>query len=133
MSKFRELAEDTLNTITQPKYQYLTSELQNAILDWVYNNIEIDPSELSSASWDDNPYDVEPQLKGGSGTWVYDDEEMENAQLEKAIEYIQADGIENYLPEEILPKGIFEPDFDEEISIKLNQEAIDYLTKQQRN
>lgn len=83
-------------------------------------DLEIDESSLNSSRWDSNPYGVEPWLAVGSGCWVYDDDDYYNAQLEKALDYIESDGAWEYIKDFCLDKD-GDPDED------LNQKVIDYL------
>lgn len=83
-------------------------------------DLEVDESSLDSARWDSNPYGVEPALAGGSGCWVYDDDDYYNAQLEKALDYIESDGAWEYIKDFCLDED-GDPDED------LNQKVIDYL------
>lgn len=83
-------------------------------------DLEVDESSLDSARWDSNPYGVEPHLAGGSGCWVYDDDDYYNAQLEKALDCIESDGAWEYIKDFCLDKD-GDPDED------LNQKVIDYL------
>ncbi len=82
--------------------------------------LEIDESSLNSSRWDSNPYGVEPHLAVGSGCWVYDDDDYHNAQLEKALDYVESDGAWEYIKDFCLDK---DGDPDE----VLNQKVIDYL------
>ena len=83
-------------------------------------DLEVDESSLDSARWDSNPYGVEPHLAVGSGCWVYDDDDYYNAQLEKALDYIESDGAWEYIEDFCLDE---DGDRDED----LNQKVIDYL------
>lgn len=83
-------------------------------------DLEIDERSLDSVRWDSNPYGLEPQLAVGSGCWVYDDDDYYNAQLEKALDYVESDGAWEYIKDFCLDK---DGDPDE----VLNQKIIDYL------
>lgn len=83
-------------------------------------DLEVDESSLNSSRWDSNPYGVEPELAGGSGCWVYDDDDYYNAQLEKALDYVESDGAWEHIEDFCLDED-GDPDED------LNQKVIDYL------
>lgn len=91
----------------------LTKEQLEDLDDWV-NDIEIDESELESASWDCNIYGVEPQYAVGG--WIYDEDEYYQAQVDKAIDYLKSDGWGGY----------FEYD-DSQDDEALTKEAIELL------
>ena len=95
MSKFKELVEEIKST-NEITYQLLTQEMRDNLYKQICE-IDIDPSELESAVWNDNPYDVEPQLALGSGMYEYNEDEYFNAQCEQMISYIKADGAVQYL------------------------------------
>lgn len=63
-------------------------EIQD-IEEWIAE-IEIDESELESASWDCNIYGVEDHLAVGG--WVYDEDECYIEQAKLALEFIEVDG-----------------------------------------
>lgn len=133
MSKFRSLVEEIINP--EQKYIYLTPEMRNGI-DYIISKRmdDVDPSELQSARWDNNPYGVEPQLRGGSGAWDYDEDELFNAASEDLIDAIESDGIFEYFLEY---NGCISEDTIEDIEAKideiegyetaLNNEAIEYI------
>ena len=127
MSKFKELIEDVKNG-NQIVYQFLTPEMRDN-LDKQISEIDIDPSELSSAVWNNNPYDVEPQLAGGSGMYEYDEDEYFNAQCEKMIYYITSDGAIQYLWD-LIPEDKQE---DDEYNDALTKEAEQYIMSLERN
>lgn len=83
-------------------------------------DLEVDESSLDSAKWDSNPYGVEPHLAVGSGCWVYHDDDYYNAQLEKALDCIEADGAWEYIKDFCLDED-GDPDED------LNEKVIQYL------
>lgn len=126
MSKFRQLVEEI--TKPQPVYQYLLPEYQ-AALDKKVTEMEdrIDISELPTAYYDSNPYDVEPQLVGTSGGWFLEDESyLWDAAADKMIEWLKADGAVEYLWD-LIPEDKQE---DDEFNAALTQEAINYLETQ---
>lgn len=132
MSRFRQLVED----IVKPQqsttvYQYLTPEHQVA-LDKEVENAEkwIDISELPTAYYDRNPFDVEPQLVGNSGGWFLEDESyLRDAAIDKVIEYIEADGASQYLWDNLTPKQQGNEEFD----AILTKEAIEYLKSEKQH
>lgn len=127
MSKFKELVEDVKNG-NQIVYQFLTPEMRDN-LDKQISEIDIDPSELSSAVWNNNPYDVEPQLASGSGMYEYDEDEYFNAQCEKMIYYIKSDGAIQYLWD-LIPEDKQE---DDEYNDALTKEAEQYIMSLESN
>ena len=129
MSKFRELVEAIVNPVS---YVYLTKELQDGIDNEILKTEDyIDPSELNSAHWDNNPYGVEPQLTAGSGMWDYDEDEMWDAACTLFAERVQSDGAFEYLLA-YLPKEI-QDNYTDEYDEALTKEALDYIEKQKNN
>jgi len=128
MSQFRKLVEEIIN-----QYKLLTPQLQDGLIAFL-EGLDIEVSELSSAVWNSNPYDVEPQLAGGSGTYDYDENEYRAAQIKKAIEYIEADGAIEYLwnliPKEIKALDKEDPQKLDAYSEVLDKEALDFLNKE---
>ena len=129
MSKFRKLVEDITNPQSQtPAYTYLTPAQQTMLdkevekaMDWV------DISELPSAYYDNNPYDVEPQLVGTSGGWFLNDEgELWDAGCDEVIKMLEVDGAVEYLWDLIQE----DKKEDDEFNAALTQEAIQYLESQ---
>lgn len=59
------------------------------IEEWIAE-IEIDESELESASWDCNIYGVEDHLAVGG--WVYDEDECYIEKAKLALEFVEVDG-----------------------------------------
>lgn len=94
-SCFRQLQSLTEAVLERPKPN-LDPELLRKVDSFV-DGLEIDIDELRSAQWDSNPYGVEEPLYYGSGQYNYDDDEYYTKQLEKALDYIRADGLENYI------------------------------------
>ena len=70
----------------------LTQEQKSSISDFVFS-IEVDPEDLESYEYDDNPYGLEYPLSRGSGCGSWDPDEEIEAQKERAIELITNDGI----------------------------------------
>ena len=124
MSKFRQLVEDIIG---QTEHNHLTTE-QHALLDNLIRRAteEVDVSELSSAYYDDNPFDVEPQLKGGSGEWQYDEDELWDEGCRIAIDWLESDGAAQYLWDTLTP----EQQDNEEFNNALTKEAIEYVNNQ---
>lgn len=129
MSKFRKLIEDIVKP-EQTAYIYLTPALQQALIKEIEKAMDdVDISELPSAFYDENPYDVEPQLIGTSGSWFLDNEDdLWNAACDLVLQQIKADGAENYLWDYLTP----ELQDNEELQLDLTKEAIDYIEKQER-
>lgn len=128
MSKFRLLVEELQEQAKNnsfDKYKLLNPVFIER-LDKEIAQIEIDPSELDSAVYDHNPFDVEPQLIGSSGQWMYDDDEYYNAQINVLIDMLKEDGAVQYLWD-LVPEEMQE---DEEYDTLLTNEAIDYLESQ---
>ena len=124
MSNFRKLVEEIKPVV----YTLLTPEMQQ-LLEKHISEIEIDPSELESAVWDSNPYDVEPQLALGSGDWNYNEDEYFNAQCEKMLEYIKADGAVQYLWDLVSEDKQDDSEYDE----ALTKEAEQFIENLERN
>lgn len=82
------------------KFSILSDNLQNKISQYI-DDMELDDDEfmeLPSTYYDRNPYGVEDRLAGGSGGWFNDNEdEIFNAKAQKFIDYIEDDGILNYI------------------------------------
>lgn len=91
----------------------LTKEQFKELDDWV-DEIEIDEKNLESAKWDRNIYGVEPQYAVGG--WIYDEDEYYQAQVDKAIDYLESDGWGGYFE--------YADNQDED---SLTKEAIEYL------
>lgn len=129
MSKFRELIEDIVKP-EQSNYVYLTPILQQALIKEIEKAMDnVDISELPSAFYDPNPYGVESQLVGTSGSWFLNNEnDLWNAACDLVLQRIKADGVENYLWDYLTP----ELQNDEELQQDLTKEAIDYIEKQER-
>lgn len=127
MSKFKELVEEIKST-NEITYQLLTQEMRDNLYKQICE-IDIDPSELESAVWNDNPYDVEPQLALGSGMYEYNEDEYFNAQCEQMISYIKADGAVQYLWD-LIPEDKQE---DDEYDTALTNEAEQYIMSLERN
>jgi len=128
MSQFRKLVEDIVKP-QEPTYTYLTPEMQTMLHKKVEDEIDdIDPSELESAHWDDNPYMVEPELAMGSGRWEYDEDEMWNKACESYIKILKADKAVECLWD-LIPE---DKQDDDEYNNALTAEAIDYIEKQER-
>ena len=97
MTHFRKFVEDQIEqVIHQPEPTVLTDEIKAKVLEKV-NSMDIDVDDLSSATYDSNPYGVEPQLAGGSGEWDYDEDEYFAKQIEKFLDYMHHDGIIEYI------------------------------------
>lgn len=77
-------------------YKKLNEKLKKELLKKI-EQIEIDVSELDSYHWDSNPYCVEPQLAGGSGCGMWNENEEWQAQIQKIKTYIAEDGAGEYL------------------------------------
>ena len=74
----------------------LSQEQKSSICKWVFG-IEIDPEDLESYEYDDNPYGLEYPLSRGSGCGSWDPDDELEAQKERAIELLTQDGIWEYL------------------------------------
>jgi len=111
------------------EYIYLTKELQNK-LDNAIEQCEnyVNYEELNSRKWNSNPYDVEPELVGTSGCYEYDDDEVALEEYKILKQWIEKDGIENYI--ELSPELSEEQQDDETLMEILNKEAINYLETQ---
>lgn len=95
----------------------LTEEQKKELKEWV-DKIEIDVEDLQSAHFDSNPYGLEEPLYYGSGQWEYDEDEEQEVQKEKAIDYLETDGgVADY----------FGWSDDEEESEELTKEAVEYI------
>ena len=73
----------------------LSAERVDEIEEWV-NDLEIDPSDLPSYHYDKNPYGLEYPLYCGSGQYDWDEDEEYEAKCEKAVDYLESDGVEGY-------------------------------------
>ena len=73
----------------------LSAERVEEIEKWI-EEIDVDVSDLSSYHYDDNPYGVDRELRGWSGEYVWDEDEEYTAKIEKAIDYLESDGVEGY-------------------------------------
>ena len=102
----------------------LTASEEKELMNWV-NNIDIDVEELPSAHYDRNPYGLEEPLYYGSGCWEYDEDDYDKAQKEKAIEYLEADGIQGYF--NWMPEN--ENDDEEKFWEDKTKAAIEHLSK----
>ena len=101
----------------------MLSDEQKKELDNKVREIVIDVDELSSYEWDSNPYCVEPQLAGGSGCGVWNEDEELSVQAKTLIECIKVDGIWEYIT-------MSDDDIeDEDLCEKLANEACQYLSK----
>lgn len=129
MSKFRQLVEDIRNP--QLNYIYLTPEHQAALDKQIEEAMsDVDISELPSAYWDSNPYDVEPQLIGSSAGWeLRNENELWDAACDIVIKYLEADGAVEYLYD-MIPEDKQE---DDEFNAALTKEAIQYIENQKSN
>ena len=129
MSKFRQLVEDIRNP--QLNYIYLTPEHQAALDKQIEKAMsDVDISELPSAYWDSNPYDVEPQLIGSSAGWeLRNENELWDAACDIVIKYLEADGAVEYLYD-MIPEDKQE---DDEFNAALTKEAIQYIENQKSN
>lgn len=58
---------------------------------------DIDPENLESSYWDNNPYGLEYPLSRGSGRYVYDDDEYYDAQIMYALNVMNSDYAYEYL------------------------------------
>lgn len=94
----------------------LTDEQKKQIEDWV-NEQEIDVRELPSCYYDSNPYGLEYPLSCGSGQYVWDEDEEDEAKIEKALSSLESDGWDSY----------FDYDEDTQDPEELTKEAIEYL------
>ena len=79
------------NTFNENRFKQIIEEIRKEA-----SEIEIDIDQLTSAEYDPNPYAVEPELFGTSGGYDWDEDEEWTLQCAKMIEYINADGLENY-------------------------------------
>ena len=83
----------------------------------------LDPSDFG-ATWDNNPYDVEPQLASGSGCW--DTSKCEDKMYAQAkadfANAIKQDGIENYL-------GDYFNKYSFDYNDSIDQEILDFVGK----
>ncbi|MBO4622489.1 MAG: hypothetical protein J5691_01245 [Bacilli bacterium] len=130
MSKFRQLVED-ITKPQAPAYTYLTPDHQ-ALLDKEVEKATdwIDIRELPTAYYDNNPYDVEPQLIGTSGGWFLEDESyLWDAAIDIVIGWLEADGAVEYLYE-LIPADKQE---DDEFNAALTKEAIEYLKNEKQH
>lgn len=100
----------------------LTAEQKKELENWV-SEITVDTSEFKSRHWDPDPYGVgEPHLYCGTGCYVWDEEEEDEAKTEKAIEYLEEDGVQGYFDWEVPDE-----EDEEEYWEKLTQAAIKVL------
>lgn len=60
-------------------------------------DIEIDVTELKSYSWDRNPYGVEEQLIGTSGSGDWDEEEEWQERIRTLTDRLEKDGLAEYI------------------------------------
>lgn len=60
------------------------------------DEIEIDVTQLYSYVWERNPYRVEEQLIGTSGSGDWDEEEEWKEKVKKFIEWLEKDGLVEY-------------------------------------
>lgn len=98
----------------------LTEEQIDGLKNWV-NKLEIDVCELPSCHYDSNPFGLEYPLSCGSGQYVWDEDEENEAKIERAIDYLESDGWEAY----------FDYDEDKQDPEELTKEAIEYLRAKQ--
>ena len=106
----------------------ILKKFKKEIHDFV-DNTEIEPSTLSSAYYDDNPYGVESHLLGGSGCWMYDEDEMWDKKKELCLEILEDETFVDYISTEVynmldLPEDGKE--YEEAIE-KWNNIAIEYV------
>ena len=94
----------------------LTEEQKKLLMDWV-NEQDIDASELPSYHYDKDPYGVDPELRGWSGCYEWDEDEWTERAIEEAVEKLESDGWDMY----------FDYDEDTEDPAELTKEAIEYL------
>lgn len=92
-------------------------------LDSYIEKLEVDVEELDSYHYVRNPYGVEEQLIGTSSCYDWDEDEEYEAQITKMLEYIEADGVENYL--DLEPEDW--DNEDEGDATTLNKEVKEYL------
>lgn len=74
----------------------LNEEQKEAVRRW-FKNLPVDCAELPSAHWVHNPYCVEEALVGSSSGYEWDEEEEEEARLEKALDLVD-DAIDEVQP-----------------------------------
>lgn len=74
----------------------LTQSAKSSISDFVFS-IDVDPEDLESYEYDDNPYGLEYPLSRGSGCGSWDEDEELEAKKKRAIELITQDGLWEYL------------------------------------
>lgn len=102
-------------------YKKLNESLKKELLKFV-DRMEVDVEELDSYHWDSNPYCVEPQLAGGSGCGVWDENEEWKAKVSKAKDWIATDSAKYYLT-------LADEDYDEDGECEtLTQECVNYLS-----
>lgn len=79
----------------------LTEEMKQQLLQEV-NDTEIDYEDLDSYVYDSNPYGVEEELIGDSGSADWDEDEALVAKFDRFIEIIECDGAIEHIdfPEE---------------------------------
>ena len=93
----------------------LTDEQKKELKEWV-DKIEIDVETLPLSYYDINVFCVEEHLAVGG--WVYDEDEYHEAQIEKAIDYLETDGgVFSYFPWTD----------DEDVAEQLTKEAVEYI------
>ena len=104
----------------------LTEEMKKQLLNKI-DDIEVEVEELDSYEWDSNPYLVEPHLAYGSGYGVWNEDEEYNAKLGKLKQYIEDDGVWEYV-------DINEDDIEDEDKMnKLKKEVNDYIDSLERD
>lgn len=100
------------------EYQYLTEKNREELLVKA-DSLEIDITELDSAEYHSNIYGLEAHLAVGG--WIWDEDEEYTTKIEKLIEYIEEDGIQEYL-------DLSEDQMEDEIFLeKLQKEAVKFL------
>ena len=97
-------------------------------LDSYIEKLEVDVEELDSYHYVRNPYGVEEQLIGTSSCYDWDEDEEYEAQVAKMLEYIETDGVENYL--DLEPEDW--DNEDEGDATTLNKEVKEYLESLQQ-